>query len=243
MLRLPRELEDKEDLLDRLVSELRNVGRFRSIVWLLRISGETRKPEIKILYGKETKTIHREAGVSYVVDVAKVMFSRLNRKERERMASVGSSGEVAVDMFAGIGYFTLPLATRVSKVYAIEMNPDALELLIEALEINSLDNVVPILSDNRKVLLDSVADRIVMGYLFETERFLAQARRFAKPRSVVHFHRIFPSKLSRDQIADQVTNWFSEHFSEVRILGIHRIKNYAPGKVHYVVDVECKKER
>jgi tRNA wybutosine-synthesizing protein 2 len=243
LLKLPSELEHRPKELQELVQRLLKLASFRSIVWLQGISGETRKPQITLLHGVSTKTVHEEAGVRYVVDVAKVMFSKLNRKERERMARIAKAGDTVVDMFAGIGYFSLPLARRATRVYAIDMNPDAIELLIEAMQLNGLLNIVPILSDNRKVLLANVADRIVMGYLFETERFISQARKFAKPNAsvVVHFHRIFPNKLSKEEISEQVVRWFEQSFDEVKILGIYKIKNYAPGKIHYVVDVGCKK--
>jgi tRNA wybutosine-synthesizing protein 3 len=55
---------------------------------------------------------HREAGVTYVLDVTRCMFSSGNTSERARMGRLNCSGETIVDLFAGIGYFTIPLLAR-----------------------------------------------------------------------------------------------------------------------------------
>ena len=73
------------------------------------ISGEYRRPSHTLLAGTRTVAVHRENGISYELDLSKLMFSSGNINERIRMSRVHDVGPV-VDMFAGIGYFTLPLA-------------------------------------------------------------------------------------------------------------------------------------
>lgn len=70
-------------------------------------------------------------GLSFQWDVTKVMFSRGNVNERRRMGLMNAAGETLVDLFCGIGYFTVPLLAcgRVSKAYACEWNPDSVEAL------------------------------------------------------------------------------------------------------------------
>jgi len=79
--------------------------------------------------GFKTETVHRENGVIFNLDARKVMFSAGNLKERMRMSLFGKD-EFVVDMFAGIGYFTLQMAvhSRPRKIMAIEMNPKRLPI-------------------------------------------------------------------------------------------------------------------
>lgn len=64
--------------------------------------------------------VHREGGVLYGLDVTRCMFSSGNTTERQRIGrGVGAGpGEVVVDLYAGIGYYTLPLlvVAKVDKV-------------------------------------------------------------------------------------------------------------------------------
>src|SRR3972149_7744046 len=97
------------------------------------IEGETRKPKIEILAGcKEhdsTQTIMKEHGCQFLLDVSKVMWSKGNKSERERMMQLAKGNETVVDMFAGIGYFSIFLAKKAKKVFALEINPQAVEYL------------------------------------------------------------------------------------------------------------------
>jgi tRNA wybutosine-synthesizing protein 2 len=55
------------------------------------------------------------------------MFSAGNAPERHRVAKFRCEGEVVVDMYAGIGYFTLPYLIHAGAqlVHACEWNPNA----------------------------------------------------------------------------------------------------------------------
>jgi tRNA wybutosine-synthesizing protein 2 len=91
------------------------------------IKGEYRQPVIRTLLGKDTVATHLENGIRYRFDVTKIMFSSGNIEERLRMADLKCDGETIVDMFAGIGYFSIPLAVyqKPTKIIACELNPVA----------------------------------------------------------------------------------------------------------------------
>ena len=75
------------------------------------ITGIYREPKIEVIYGSsDTETIHIENGIRYKLDAQKIMFSSGNMDERIRMANISKKKETIVDLFAGVGYFTLPIA-------------------------------------------------------------------------------------------------------------------------------------
>ena len=75
------------------------------------IQGELREPNVEVIFGpNDTTTIHKENNICFKLDPQRVMFSSGNINERIRMATISKPGEVVVDLFAGIGYFTLPVA-------------------------------------------------------------------------------------------------------------------------------------
>ena len=110
---------------------------------------------MKIIAGENrTETVIKENNILYKLDVARIEFSKGNFKERKRVWKSVRKDEVIVDMFAGIGYFTLPLAkfSQAKLIYAIDLNPKAIEYLKENLRMNYVSHkVVPILGDCRKV--------------------------------------------------------------------------------------------
>lgn len=55
---------------------------------------------------------HKEGGVLYSLDVTKCMFSSGNTTERQRMGRLHCAGETILDLYAGIGYYTLPFLSR-----------------------------------------------------------------------------------------------------------------------------------
>ncbi len=121
---------------------------------LSKITGIFRTPEVRVLFGGGTETVHFENGMYYKLDVARIMFSSGNIDEKLRMASLSCEGETVVDMFAGIGYFSLPIAVhaKASKVIACEINPVAYHYLQENIVLNGLKGtIVPVLGDNRSL--------------------------------------------------------------------------------------------
>jgi len=202
------------------------------------VSGEFRVPDMKVIYGTETEAVRRENGVLYRFDVTKVMFSSGNIEERERMAKLDCTGETVVDMFAGIGYFTLPLAkfANPDTVIAVEKNLDAYEYLVSNIEENGVsDRVTPVLGDNRNMHSEALADRVLMGYVQKTREFIPYALRIIKPGGVIHYHDTFYVNGHEGEIRKV----FEEALGDRRfeILGIREVKSFAPSVSHYVADV------
>ena len=130
------------------------------------VVGRHREPRTRRLAGEgDPETIHVEAGTRYALDPTKVMFSPGNKAERIRMGEVVEPGERVFDMFAGIGYFTLPMARAGAHVTAAEINPTAFRYLLENAALNDVtDRIEAYRADCRDVADGVAADRVVMGY-------------------------------------------------------------------------------
>ena len=134
------------------------------------VEGIYRLREFEVIAGvKKTATIHKEHGCVYHVDLAKAYFSPRLSHEHDRVASQMKEGETVVDMFAGVGPFSILIAKKHEKVkvYAIDVNPDAVEFLKRNIAVNRVEKkVMPILGDVRQVVreqLIGVADRVIMN--------------------------------------------------------------------------------
>ena len=236
----------KRELSEDEIKEIVRKTRCKTILlYTTQITGEFRTPHVKILYGEETETIHKEYGCLFKLDTAKIMWSQGNIEERRRMAFVSNENEVVVDMFAGIGYFTIPLAkySKPKLVYAIEKNPVAYYYLCENIKLNKLNNVVPTLSDNRDVDLKDVADRVIMGYVHKTHKFLDKAFEFLKDRGVIHYHETVAERIMFERPVERLKYYAEKNGYKLLNYEIRRIKKYAPGVWHVVVDAEFEKEK
>lgn len=199
------------------------------------VSGEFRRPSMRIIHGSETESVRLENGIHYRFDVTKVMFASGNTDERMRMRRLDCTGETVVDMFAGIGYFTLPLAkfSGARRVFACEKNPESYHYLVRNVRDNDVGDVVlPMLGDNRFIPGAGFADRILMGYVQTTSEFIPAALRMIREGGIIHYHDTFYV----GEQARKVDEFFGP-LCEYEVLGIREVKSFAPSVSHYVADV------
>ncbi|MEM3577655.1 MAG: class I SAM-dependent methyltransferase family protein [Candidatus Bathyarchaeia archaeon] len=133
------------------------------------VAGEFRLRTLEHIAGeRKTNTVHKESGCVFHVDVQKCYFSPRLFYERMRIAKQVKSGETVVNMFAGVGCFSIIIAKHsdVSKVYSIDINHAAIEYVKENVRLNRVyGKVVPLLGDAKEIIEDKlrhVADRVLM---------------------------------------------------------------------------------
>ncbi len=200
--------------------------------------GMKRRPKMELIGGEGSVTEHRENGCRFRLDVSKVMFSLGNQAERMRIAKLVEEDEVVVDMFAGIGYFSIPIAihSKARRIYSIEINPESYSFLLENIRINGVKNIVPILGDSQFVTPEHIADRVVMGHIY-CHNYLQTAIRALNGRGVIHYHESTPEAVL-DRPVRRVEKACRKMGKKCRILGFKKVKNYSPGVYHVVVDAE-----
>jgi tRNA (guanine37-N1)-methyltransferase len=160
------------------------------------ISGVYRIRDLTPIAGENrTRTVYNEYGCQYHVDVAKAYFSPRLSNEHHRVAALVKAGEVVADLFAGVGPFAVLIGKLCpdAKVYAVDINPDAVELLKINAHINKVEGrVCPLLGDARELAkgkLHGVADRVIMNLPETAIDFVDAACQTVKPTGgIVHFY-------------------------------------------------------
>lgn len=206
------------------------------------IDGPLRQPKVSLLYGDEdTVTVHKENGVKYKLDPSKIMFSSGNMDERKRMGELDCTDEIVVDLFAGIGYFSLPIAvhTDPKKVFCCELNPIAFSFLKENIVLNQVSDVItPLVGDNRNVAPRNVADRVLMGFFGDTHKYLPVAfQSLYYHTGIIHFHDTFPDTDVPQVPMSFIQEIAKQYNSSVSLSHVQKVKSFAPGISHYVLDV------
>jgi len=239
-MKLPKELYGYKVMVGKVYAEVLEVTSVLND--LGGISGVYREPVVEVMYGSpQTETIHVENGIRFMIDPQRIMFSSGNMGERRRMASVASPDDIVVDLFAGIGYFSLPIAvySKPKKVFACEINPIAYEYLCRNVVLNRVGHLVePCFGDNRLVAPKGCASRVILGYLHDPWEFLPVALQCLKNMvGVLHYHELVPVKDIPRQPLSHIECVATEYDRQVELITVEKIKSYAPRIHHVVLDV------
>lgn len=213
------------------VDEIVRFRHPRGILWIESLQDVTRTPRTEILAGTVGEVRHRESGYAFILDPRRVMFSQGNREEKQRIAGLirdGPGNERVGDMFAGIGYFSIPAAGAGARVHAMEINPVSFGYLERNIRENPVPGRVEASLGDCRDLITGMYDRILMGH-FDAIAFLPAALRHVKPGSVIHLHSIGPVE---DRIREILEG---TGFSAT--IQVHKIKKYRPHAWHVVQDV------
>lgn len=162
-----------------------NVFKCKRLVFQSSVSTDgVRTPQTRLVVGNDPWLVKTENKVMYSWDVTRCMYSAGNVSEKIRMSRLDCSDEVVVDMFAGIGYFTLQFLvhTRAALVHACEWNPPAVEALRRNLQLNRVaDRCIIHEGDNLQVCPVGVADRVCLGLIPSSSRAWPAAVLALKP--------------------------------------------------------------
>jgi tRNA (guanine37-N1)-methyltransferase len=213
-----------------------------------KVQGTKRIRPLEFLAGENrTTTIYKEHGLRFKVDMAKAYFSPRLSTEHNRVANQVKEGEIVVDLFCGIGPFAIPIAHRTkSKVYAIDINPEAIELLKENKQLNKLQGaIIPLVGDCREVVkkqnLGNIADRVIMNLPGYAINFVDIACKVLKKEGgIIHFFEFVGGVDSpEEQIIADITKEVEKNNRKVKqILEVRRVRMSAPKQWQMVADVE-----
>lgn len=212
--------------------------RLRKHVWL---AGELR-----------SETLYREHRCVFKVDINRVYISPSLNYEHIRVARLVEPGEVLFNMFAGAGLFSIIIAkhAKPSRVYSVDINPDAYSYMVENVRLNHVENiVVPLLGDAKDIAMSMLvksANRVLMPYPELALDYLPYALSSLKECGWIHIY--------LHVRADRGEHWKSKarelvekelHELSVRdyiISLVRKVRNVGPRLHQVVVDVHVKSQ-
>ena len=210
-----------------------------------------RSSQVKMIKGNSGEVEFVDNGVKFWLDVTKVMFSSGNVTERHRIGEINMDGEIVIDAFAGIGYYTLPMLVRsnAKHVYACEMNPNSIIALRRGAELNKvLDRLTIVEGDNQETLqsLTGIADRLHLGILPSSQSTWKLAINCLKSTGgMIHIHmNVKESEIEdfSDQCIAELNKYAVNQcgFENVSLQHVEKVKWYAPHIRHIVLDVAIR---
>ncbi len=206
--------------------------------------GEFRLRGMELIAGETTLTTHMESGCRLKVDVAKAYFSTRESTERLRIAEMLKPNETIMVLFAGVGPYAIILGKKrpdVGKIYALEINPEAVSLMEENIRINKLQTkVTPISGDARKDCKPYYGkfDRVIMPLPHSAHEFLDVAFRLLKKEGgVVHLYHIEDEGSVSEEVRKKVEKRAKEIDAEYEIISKRKVLPYGPGTWKYCIDI------
>jgi tRNA wybutosine-synthesizing protein 2 len=203
------------------------------------IHGRLRTPDVRTLWGVDTETVHVEGGIRYALDVSKVMLSPGNIEERLGIAGRIRPGATVVDLFAGIGYFALPISmrSRPAAIYACEINPTSYAYLVRNIRLNRAVGVIPLLGDCRDVAPRGIADWVLMGH-FDAREYLDVAFAALRGRGTILYHELYPKEQYPEAMTERLAVAARANWRDIVSIRTRIVKSYAPGIVHSAAELE-----
>jgi len=243
ILRIPDSLVPKKKTIGKVLLE--RVKTAKSVFYQSSpVSGNFRTRKLELLAGEDkTETEYKEHGCRFKVDVEKAFFSPRLSTERDRIANLIKDGETVINMFGGVGMFSI-IAAKKKKcvVYNIDINPSATKLCEQNIKLNKLVGKVESLTgDAAKIIegqLSGKGDRVLMLLPEKSDEFLDAAIKAAKKNGIIHYY----CHIHSDK-KNEVGRIAKEHFLDVmkiktEVLGSKIVRPVGPRFYQAVVDAK-----
>jgi tRNA (guanine37-N1)-methyltransferase len=196
------------------------------------IEGELRLRKLRFLAGeRRTLATHRENGCAFRVDVATCYFSPRLSTERLRIVDAVRPGEEVLNMFAGVGPFSIEIAKKKRvRVASCEINPAACALHLENNKLNKVTRLVDVIQSDARLLPERVSssyDRILMPHPSAANRFVDTAVALLRPSGVIHYYR---HVLGRDEAegSESVNRELSDLLGQGWRWSVRRVREVGP---------------
>ncbi len=211
-------------------------SNIKTVVLDVGVTGELRTRNVEVIAGENrTTTTHTEYGLRFELDIASVYFSPRLAHERKRIADQVGDREIVIDMFAGVGPFSIMIArhSKADKICAIDLNPAAVEFLKQNIEKNRAENVEPYLGDADQLLSElPKASRIIMNLPHTALEFLDKALTKVMLGGTIHLYAI-----AETSEVDKIEKKIMDSGFGILISQIREVHTYSPTQSLFVFDI------
>lgn len=246
IIRIPDELLPKKEIIGKTL--LQKVGNARSVFYQSSdVKGDFRTRNLELLAGEDkTETEYKEFGCRFFVDVEKAFFSPRLSTERERISNLVENGETVINMFAGVGTFSIVAAKKKDcLVYSIDINPVASQLCEKSIKANKLlGKVISLNGDAAKIIderLSGISDRTLMLLPERSDEFLDSAIKATKNGGIIHYYSHISAKTKHEAPKESEKHILEVSPVKVEVLSSKLVRAIGPRYYQTVVDVKISK--
>ncbi len=241
ILRIPDSLLSKKKLIGEVLLE--KVKTARSIFYQSSpVEGDYRIRQLELLAGEDnTETEYKEHGCRFKVDIEKTFFSPRLATERLRIADLINDGEIIINMFGGVGMFSIVAAKKKKcHVYNIDINPYAAKLCSENITLNKLKGTVESIEGDASDIIDKkladTGDRVLMLLPERSDEFLHSAIKALKCKGILHYYCHIHSDRKNQVSAVATSHFMSVVNVKSEVLGAKIVRPIGPRFYQAVVD-------
>jgi len=208
---------------------------------LTHVIGEYRTREFEVIAGeKRYDTVHKEYGCQYMVDLSKVYFTPRLSTERMRVLSYIHKDDMVVDMFAGVGPYSILIAKKKgTKVIAIDKNSYAIEFLKKNAILNSVELDI-IEGDAKKIanMFLNSANHVIMNLPHNANEFLDAAIKMIKKGGTIHYYDItYGDNLFNGSI-EIIKNAADKINRLIEVIDRKIVRSYSPNQYNVCIEVK-----
>lgn len=213
------------------------------------VSGEFRSRSVTVIAGEpKTRTIHKEFGLLFSVDIEKTYFSPRLATERKRVSSLIRKNSSVFDMFCGVAPFSVMIAryAHPAHILAIDKNPIAIQLAERNITRNKVKDKITLINEDavksKKILEDHdmIPDHIIMNLPFSSFEFFPTAIQSIAHNGIIHYYDI----ISESDIENRIRTLkkiAKKYNTKLVRTQIHKIKTYAPHEFYIGIDITVSK--
>ena len=243
IIEIPEELESYKELVGEKILEL-HPSQISVYQKKEPIQGDYRLRNLQLIAGVDkTETIYRENKCVYELDIRNVYFSPRLVTEHARVCSMVKGNEIVLDMFAGIGPFSVLIAKQKQVIiYAVDMNQAAIYYLNKNIILNKIEKYVKVLEGDVREVIKNVSNlkfnRIIMNLPSRAAEFLDTACQVLEKGGIIHYYQFVPEEDYPEHVIAELTVKIEGNHRRIKeILQIRKVRPYAPYIWHIGVDI------
>jgi tRNA (guanine37-N1)-methyltransferase len=219
------------------------------------IKGSYRLRDLAYLGGENnTETVQKENDCIFHLDIKTTYFSPRLVYERRRISGSNiQENEVIVDMFSGVGTFSIQIAKlNEVEIHAFDLNPAAYGFLKKNIRLNKLKGKIFPYNMNIKDLINhsnqtgkelhNIVDRIIMNFPESSINFIGIVSFLMKKSGgILHFYKFSEKPNAIEKTIGIIKKKLDEfNWAAKKIINSKIVKSYSPKAELVVIDLVMK---